>query len=838
MASSGLCSLHCAALSLGGLSGSHGRYRDVALHNLNHPFVLRDAFAGMAEVLGFVSAGAGLLSLAIQLQENALKLKDLCSSIKHADERLKQLIFDLETEALLLRKIESLRQNTDRQDDLLDRCIETCRRQAAEVEEAASAVTAQMQRSGKAGKLYWAFKEHNMDKLYAKLDKAKTSLHLASAMFMHQEQEMQLLEFKRNAMAMMTTILRTPELADQPAQRDGVVDTEVLDTSLHVNYTGAVRVKKQQGKPRWRLRFSNWFNSTIWDIAVYYAEGNWSVNLRVQSHRPFDVQVHRLCKHGDIVQLQQLIALGQISFTDVWSSVYWEDGPQSLLSLAARYGQLALCKWLLSQIKWPDLLDHSYRWRTQWTAEDHLEACRIFIESSEANVDLEPDSYANILRLIFRDLTSSDCIEVILRNQTTLYTVRPISERIVFGQIGASVGMTADGYLQIIGAGASYAELSKAKSSQGWTALHQVADAFWWPDYSMAWFTMGAQLLMSGADASASGARFDIPIDLTPLLARLTRIGVYTRSFTDKVLYNLDSVLRALNDWSSMLEAAGVDLRTFGERENSTWEELGLQREDFDPTFRGADKSVEQWGRACHTLYPTRLSFDLTEAGTELLDLVCRSWSVLQIFELQSPAGAYPKQSQIPVVIPWSPRSFEEAEGPWNLVSWSVLRGKPFDARARRCEEEKQEILLNRERLVNSAQDEASFALLGERRSSLRIFSRRRSASVSTARAKFEKDIWPEGVLKWVPEHLLLGLWNDTTRTASALESNAWYSRSFLSEIKHCQEDVVSKDHWIYRKKPPHSPGGPGCPRGCHLVNLRKLNVPDSCWRWHPRARW
>ena len=64
----------------------------------------------MAEVLGVVAGGAGLLSLSIQLLESAKKLKNFNDSVRNAPERLVTLGFELETLSLMLQQLEAHRQ--------------------------------------------------------------------------------------------------------------------------------------------------------------------------------------------------------------------------------------------------------------------------------------------------------------------------------------------------------------------------------------------------------------------------------------------------------------------------------------------------------------------------------------------------------------------------------------------------------------------------------------------------------------------------------------------------------------------------------------------------------
>lgn len=59
--------------------------------------------SGVEAILGAASAGAGLLSLGIQLCEEAMKLRRLYHTAKNAPEVLARLAFDLETMGMALQ---------------------------------------------------------------------------------------------------------------------------------------------------------------------------------------------------------------------------------------------------------------------------------------------------------------------------------------------------------------------------------------------------------------------------------------------------------------------------------------------------------------------------------------------------------------------------------------------------------------------------------------------------------------------------------------------------------------------------------------------------------------
>lgn len=78
----------------------------------------------MAEIVGLVSGGAGLASLAVQLGASAQALKSFCEKAKAAPELLRKLSFDLETLGLMLEEFEKYREEgAESLSLLLERCI-------------------------------------------------------------------------------------------------------------------------------------------------------------------------------------------------------------------------------------------------------------------------------------------------------------------------------------------------------------------------------------------------------------------------------------------------------------------------------------------------------------------------------------------------------------------------------------------------------------------------------------------------------------------------------------------------------------------------------------------
>lgn len=126
-----------------------------------------------------MASGAGLVSLSMQLIESTQKLKSFCAAFKDAPSTVAELCFELETMSLSFRQLESHRHSDVDGDELLGRCIMTCRRMVTKIEQAVNRVERVLQRSRGAGKLYMAFKDPEIEKFLEEAERAKTIMLLA-----------------------------------------------------------------------------------------------------------------------------------------------------------------------------------------------------------------------------------------------------------------------------------------------------------------------------------------------------------------------------------------------------------------------------------------------------------------------------------------------------------------------------------------------------------------------------------------------------------------------------------------------------------------------------------
>ena len=130
----------------------------------------------MAEVFAAVASGAGLVSLALQLAESAMKVKKLCETMRHAPEILEDLSSELELFSMLLTEIagdEPERSGVSA--DLVVRCVQACENKVAKIRWSIEKLENMMRRSPIIARFRTALEEKELGALCNSLERAKTS---------------------------------------------------------------------------------------------------------------------------------------------------------------------------------------------------------------------------------------------------------------------------------------------------------------------------------------------------------------------------------------------------------------------------------------------------------------------------------------------------------------------------------------------------------------------------------------------------------------------------------------------------------------------------------------
>jgi hypothetical protein len=317
--------------------------------------------SGIEASLGVAAGGAGLLSLALQLGETAVKLKRIFFSLKNAPRTVSRLVFDLETMALTLHTLEQYRQQDIHGGTLLARCITECQERTSEIQHLVGKMDQCMTKHEKfGGRVYTAFKEREVKELLSELDRAKSSLELACAMFFATRQmqrdeayisilnqhgtllsSLQAEISSGNAnTSQQSPLLLQPETTSYPRLR--TTPEMQMITNIERNTTGIFRnnehasppdhspLAKKAGRKNDKdlklidLKLRSWFGHRIWEFTVRKAYCRWSMHLSTYNVVPGDSMIFHYAEVGDIVGIQRLIERGEGSLLDVGYARYGE----------------------------------------------------------------------------------------------------------------------------------------------------------------------------------------------------------------------------------------------------------------------------------------------------------------------------------------------------------------------------------------------------------------------------------------------------------------------------------------------------------------------------------
>ncbi|KIW13553.1 hypothetical protein PV08_08741 [Exophiala spinifera] len=571
--------------------------------------------SGFEAILGVVSAGAGLLSLSIQLGESAMKLKRIYNAAKDAPANLQTLLLDLETMALALEQLEHHRRHDSHHEELMIRCIARCQQSTQVVQQVVDRLERSLTKHSRIrGRLYSAFKERDVKDLLDDLERAKTSLHIAYSMYMHAEQQRRDREhhailtglqeqlFERSAtISQEMSILTEPSVRlvqlEQAVSATGAVETlvPVHDRSrADERATSSVRLIRHRKKTpyfRTSFRFPSWFSSRIWNMAMVCAQGGWTFELTTWNAVPRDSLVFRYCRTGNLAGLRRLMANKEASPLDI---IEFPSRRETLLEVAFSEAQVEICRFLLSLAVLPDhitilsrALDRAVLLHFTQSLD---EMYTLVFEDPEFCADISVAAPSE-QRGWLTSYCSTSCLDIVLRHQGPEFLGRSASTK--FDLAVQMFSLEPEGFLKLIGVQRWDNRLVHPRGNDGESVLHLVAFhlshdltfTIWSDEYSSykwsyEWFRLGVDMLRNGADPHAISRRWEFRDDpaRTPLIQLLLcYISPTFSPWWDGRLVTPVSLLRLIRYWATMVCEAGLNLTCYGAQESQVWESLGVQ---------------------------------------------------------------------------------------------------------------------------------------------------------------------------------------------------------------------------------------------------------------------
>lgn len=298
--------------------------------------------SGAEAVVGVAAAGVGFASLAIQLLDSIQKLKGFHGKAKNASTTLEDLIFDLETMGLRLDQLERHKSHDNAEAGLLARCLDRCRVMTDRVQVIVDKMHRINLKNANLGKLYTAFKDPDIAKLFTDLEQAKTSLSLSLLTFYSEQQSRlqhdQIAMMQRHSMQLALiwseTQANTGALARysgqfaQPGLPSSVQDDRAHhswsqtqpshDNSLTLGHpTRHVKRSSKKRALKFTIHFPRQICSRVWNISFVQGQCGWDLKLRTYMAREPESEIFYRCMTGDLKAMQRMIAEGEASLWDV-----------------------------------------------------------------------------------------------------------------------------------------------------------------------------------------------------------------------------------------------------------------------------------------------------------------------------------------------------------------------------------------------------------------------------------------------------------------------------------------------------------------------------------------
>ena len=142
-----------------------------------------DAPEAMAEMLSIVTGGVGIASLAIQMGDSVMKLKNFRNAVEEAPEEVKYLIEEIEALSLVLSEIGA----NENEDDMaqisavsLKKCLELCRRGAEVLSTVARQAEQEIVEKKRVGSVKMVLKKGLLDTLRDRLKTVQFVLILSN----------------------------------------------------------------------------------------------------------------------------------------------------------------------------------------------------------------------------------------------------------------------------------------------------------------------------------------------------------------------------------------------------------------------------------------------------------------------------------------------------------------------------------------------------------------------------------------------------------------------------------------------------------------------------------
>ncbi|TVY91039.1 hypothetical protein LAWI1_G003473 [Lachnellula willkommii] len=295
----------------------------------------------MAE-LGVTASAISVASIAIQVGDSIIKLKDFWNHVKEAPEEIKWLIEEIETLSFVLSGVESSKARDDPphlEPAFASRCLELCRKGAGILEAVVKEADEEIRKRKRVGGVKAVLKKGMIERLKERLRSAQLMLMLSNQAYSEplqkqrhelqrkwaELQQRQLDELRTCAsqstdvvLSLHTTVGQQTLLASSSLCNSAPFHTASDCGSLEHTAGRVQKAQKRQQTFLVRLRGPRWLPliSRVLEISGRKAPSGWNFSIRTYNTVAWNSPVMHAVRRGELSKLQGLITDGKASLLD------------------------------------------------------------------------------------------------------------------------------------------------------------------------------------------------------------------------------------------------------------------------------------------------------------------------------------------------------------------------------------------------------------------------------------------------------------------------------------------------------------------------------------------
>ncbi|TVY32214.1 hypothetical protein LSUB1_G008307 [Lachnellula subtilissima] len=407
----------------------------------------------MAE-LGVAASAISIASIAIQVGDSIIKLKDFWNHVKEAPEEIKWLMEEIETLGFVLSGVESSKAHSDPlhlEPAFANRCLESCRKGASILEAVVKEADEEIRKRRKVGGVKAVLKKGTIERLKERLRSAQLMLMLSNQAYserralqkqrheLHREwaelQQRQLDELRTSVsqstdvvLSLHTTVGQQASLASPSLCNSRPSHAATASDSLERTDASVQKAQKRQqtflarlGGPRWLPLIGR-----VLEVSGSRAPCGWNFSIRtynvVSRHSP----AMQFAARGKLSELQKLITEGKASLLDR------DEYGRTLLSIAVANQRLEIVKFIIGQgfddTGHPSIFFTGItRWERKISNEDIMELLRLIVPITDFDY---LDHHRKIDSLTLTFVGEVDLFAWILRQSGCSFRNLSISERV------------------------------------------------------------------------------------------------------------------------------------------------------------------------------------------------------------------------------------------------------------------------------------------------------------------------------------------------------------------------------------------------------------------------